>query len=47
MQALSEIPDCKTKTASANLRFGAGNWGLAVLKKLVGEKSIARFDIVR
>ena len=32
MGALSEIPDYKTKTASANLRFGAGNWGLVIFR---------------
>ena len=40
MGALSENPDHKPKTASANLRFGAGNWGLAGLKKLDLEKSV-------
>lgn len=41
MGALSENPDCKTKTASPNLRFGAGNWGLAGLEKIALEKTVA------
>ena len=32
MQAFSEKPDHKPTTASANLRFGAGNWGLVIFR---------------